>query len=167
MKTGILLGIFALTLLLNTASAAPFTVSSTVNGVDPSTSTAVVNAGDAAQITVNVATSAPDVTITGVEFTSSPSAMGGILEAFMEKRVEFPKKLESMNDENSYELPGFVPAGEYDITAKISYTGSFQGTIDYNAKIQVQNEGILSMILGIVMKVMPKFIVKPIASFVL
>ena len=166
MKTKILLAVLALTIILNTASAAPFTVSVTVNGVDPSTQTAVVKAGEAAQINVNVVTNAPDVTITGVEFTSSPSAMAGILEAFMDKRVEFPKILDNMNDANSYELPGFIPAGEYDITAKISYSGSYQGSSDYNAKIQVENEGILSFLLGLIMKVIPKGLMKPIAGLV-
>jgi hypothetical protein len=164
METKIIVGLLALTILLSTASAAPFTVSTTVNGVDPSSSIATVTAGEPAQITVNVVKSSPDVTITGVQFSSSPSAMAGILEAFVDKRVEFPKELDNMNDANSYELPGFLPSGEYDITATISYSGSYQGTMDYNAKIQVENEGILNFFLGLIMKVMPKFIMKPIAG---
>lgn len=164
METKLLIGLLALTILLNTASAAPFTVSATVNGVDPSSTIATVKAGDPAQITVNVVKSEKDVTITGVQFTSSPSAMAGILEAFMDKRVSFPKQLDNMNDANSYELPGFLPSGEYDITATISYSGSTQGTMDYNAKIQVENEGILNFFLGLIMKVMPKALMKPIAG---
>ena len=164
MDRRMLLGLLLVALALNTASAAPFTVKVLVNGVDPSAETAVVSAGEAADVSLDVSVTSPNVEISSIEFTSSPLAFGGVLEAFVEKRVEFPKTLEPFNDVNSYELPGIVPGGDYSITAKVHYTGDRQGVWQYDANLRVENEGILSMILSLLLKVLPKSIVKPIAG---
>jgi hypothetical protein len=151
-------------LLIGLTNAVPFTVTASVNGVDPSASTAVITAGETAQINVQITPTDDDVTITQVEFISEPTAMAGILEAFLEKRVEFPKKLDPVNDINAYEIPGILPAGEYVISAKVHYTGSYKGTYDYPARVKVENEGVLSFILGLLIKIMPKAISKPLVG---
>ncbi|MFH1055826.1 MAG: hypothetical protein V1744_07030 [Candidatus Altiarchaeota archaeon] len=167
MEVRLLLGFLMITLLLNSASAAPFSVNVQVNGVDPSKEMAVVSAGEPVQVSVEVNVDSQDVVVSGVEFTSDPSAMAGILEAFLESRVDFPKTLESTEDTNSYDLPGFIPAGEYDITAKVHYSGSQTGVYTYRGNVQVENEGILSMLLGLIVKVTPKFIMKPLAGLII
>jgi hypothetical protein len=161
------MGLLLFAMLIGTVSAAPFSVKTSVNGVDPSKETAVVKAGGTAQISVDVNTNANDVMIDSVEFESSPSAMAGILEAFMEKRTQFPKALEPIHDTNAYEIPGLLPAGDYEITALIHYSGPQSGTAKYTANVKVENEGLLSMILGLLAKILPKFIVKPITGAVI
>jgi hypothetical protein len=167
MDNRILLGLLVLAVFAGSVSAAPFTIKASVNGVDPSADTAVVKAGEAATVSVQVDMTSPNVEVTQVEFESTPSAMGGILEAFLESRVEFPYKLKNIDDTNSYELPGLVPAGDYDITAKVHYTGDRQGVYEYKAKLKVENEGLLSMILGLLSKILPKSIIKPLAGAIL
>jgi hypothetical protein len=159
--------LFVLAVFAGSASAAPFTIKASVNGVDPSQDTAVVKAGEAATVSVQVDMTSSNVEVTRVEFESTPSAMGGILEAFMESRVDFPYEMKDFDDTNSYEVPGLVPAGDYDITAKVHYTGDRQGIYEYTAKLKVENEGLLSMILGLLTKILPKSIIKPLAGAVL
>jgi len=167
MRKTALFALVALAMLSATASAVPFTVDVRVNGVDPSKDVAVLKAGEAADVSIVVKATAPDVTIDGVEFTSSPSAMAGIVEAFMEKRTSFPYKLEEIDDANAYELPGFLPGGDYNVVAKVRYSGSYKGTTEYNARVRVENEGILSLILGLLLKVIPKAVAKPVFSLVI
>jgi len=163
----IVLALFVVAALSMTASAAPFTVKASVNGADPASTTAVVKAGEAADVSVTIPAPSGNVEITGVEVDSEPAAIGAIVEAYIESRSSFPSKLEAMNDRGSYDLPGFVPAGDYSIKTKIRYGGDRIGTSEYNARIRVENEGILSMILGLLMKFIPKFVVKPIAGAIL
>ena len=167
MEKRLLLVLLVLTTFTCSVSAAPFTVKASVNGVDPSTGAPVVKAGEAADVSIIVTVDSSNVEITRVEFDSTPSAMGGILEAFLESRVDFPYKLKNIDDTNLYELPGLVPAGEYDITAKAHYTGGRQGILEYKAKLKVENEGLLSMILGLIVKILPKSIVKPIVGAII
>jgi len=167
MNRRVAIGLLLAAMLAGTACAAPFSIKVSVNGVDPSKETAVLRAGEAADVSIDVGVESGDIMVDSVEFNSDPSAIGGVLEAFMEKRVEFPKKLDPVSDDNAYELPGLVPAGDYKVTALIHYSGGQTGTGRYNANIRVENEGILSMILGLIVKIMPKFIVKPIAGLVI
>ncbi len=163
----IVLALFLVAALSTAASAAPFTVAASVNGADPASTTAVVEAGEAADVQLTVTVSPGSYEVTGVEVDSEPAAFGAIVEAYIESRSSFPSKIKPMNDRASYDLPGFMPAGVYTITAKIHYGGDKAGTSEYDARVRVENEGILSMILGLVMKFMPKFIVKPIAGAIL
>ncbi|MFH0861995.1 MAG: hypothetical protein V1875_03095 [Candidatus Altiarchaeota archaeon] len=160
-------GFFFILVLAGTACAAPFSVKVSVNGVDPAKKTAVVTAGEAADVSVRIDAESDDIVVDSVEINSVPSALGGILEAYIENSVEFPKELETTDNTNSYEVPGLVPAGDYQITALIHYSGGQSGTARYAANVRVENDGILSMILGLIMKILPKAIVKPIFGAVL
>jgi hypothetical protein len=102
--------------------------------------------------------------ITQMEFDSDPSALAGIMEAYTEKRANLPAALDSINDNSYYDVPEYLPAGDYSITAKIHYSGG--GLYTYNAKIRVEG-GTLSSILGILMGILPKWIVKPVVGLVL
>lgn len=167
MDRRIVLALLLVAALSAAASAAPFALKASVNGADPASTAAVVRAGEAADVQLTVTVSPGSYEVTGVEVDSEPAALGAIVEAYVESRSSFPSELKPMNDRGSYDLPGFMPAGLYTVKAKIHYGGDRTGTSEYNARVRVENEGILSMILGLVMKFMPKFIVKPIAGAIL
>jgi hypothetical protein len=154
-------------LMMNNVSSTPFVIKAVVNGVDPSAQTAVLRAGDEAEVSIDVAVSQPNVLVYSVEFFSIPSSMAGVLEAFLEKRVTFPRKLESFRDTGYYLLPSFLPNGFYGIIARIHYGGVQQGIFNYKARIKIENRGLLSYTLGILMKFLPKTVVKMVARSLL
>lgn len=161
---GILFLSFCILLSAASVSAAPFSVKALVNGVDPSSSVAVVRAGEPVQVSVDVSVTGGNVMITGAEFNSEPSVLGAVAEAYFEKRVELPHELTSDHYSEYYDLPGFMPSGDYSIKASLFYSG---GVYDYSARISVENEGALSTVLGLLLKILPKALVKPLVSLLL
>jgi len=157
-------GLLALAWVAGCVSAAPFTAHATVNGVDPTVDVAVVSPGEKAEVRIRVDVESDDVVVTGIEFASSPGVMGEILNDFVDGEVELPERLQSGEHVESYDLPGVMPAGEYNLVARVRYTGDGGGVEEYECMVRVESTGFVSMVLGLLVRVLPGFMSKPVVK---
>jgi hypothetical protein len=151
--------------LIGCASAAPFTASVKVNGVDPTADVTTVTPGAKANVQVSVDVESEGIIVEDIRFSSSPAAMGQLLNDFVGDEARLPRRLKDIVHTESYDLPGVMPAGQYNLAAKVTYTGSQSGVVEYNGRIRVESTGFVSTLLGLVVKVLPGAISKPLMDF--
>lgn len=156
--------VLLLVLLAASASAAPLDVSTTVNGVDPTVSAASVTPGEAAEVRIHVNTTSEYVYVVNVVFKSEPEVLGTVLNDFVKENTELPRRLWNTEYVDFYELPGVLPAGEYDVQADVYYSGDETGSVTYEGTINVESTGIISGVLGFLVHTLPGFISEPLAG---
>jgi hypothetical protein len=147
--------------------ATPFTVHVTIDGVNPLQQTIILESGEVKVVEVYVDAHSENVVVSDLTFSSNPAAMGVLLNEFIEDEVSFPKRLEDTTHINSYTLPGVLPAGEYDVVTKVHYRGDEEGVKEYTSKFNVPSTGIISMLLGFIVKILPESLAEVLAGLLI
>ncbi|MFH1722712.1 MAG: hypothetical protein ABH950_08940 [Candidatus Altiarchaeota archaeon] len=142
----------------------PFTADIKINGVSVFGGVPVLKAGETATVTYGLVNNAgSDIVYTGLTVSASPPAVEALLDKYLSpyySRQESMSSGWSKSGSQSIDLPSILPAGEYTATGKVSYTTAGGGaqTGTYTAKFRIESSGIISKVLGAIVKYVPKSI---------
>jgi hypothetical protein len=153
-------------LMLNVSAEGPLKITGQVNGVDPTTTIATVNPGETAYVRLYVEAPSEGGVVTNVVFASYPGALAGVLNNLVEKRGKLPYQLRQETRVENVDVPGFTPAGLYDVTGRVYYTHGFRSYSNtYKFKINVKSGGVISSILGVVVRFAPDIVTRKLIDF--